>query len=152
MSTEPSSHQLRSLKKSVTKHEQRLELKELRKQRRIERSPLRSDSRQRYNTDPLDGEENDYEENERRRNQRPASSRQQQHFRAANIDQVVVVCSPLRPPFRPRLLDRYLVAASAEALPVVICLNKTDLGIPDEVGRYPSRYRRLASDSCRQVP
>ena len=28
------------------------------------------------------------------------------HVLAANIDQVIVVCSPAQPPFRPRLIDR----------------------------------------------
>jgi hypothetical protein len=50
---------------------------------------------------------------------------------AANIDQVIVVCSPVEPPFRPRLVDRYLVAASRDSLPVIVCLNKADLGVPE---------------------
>ena len=62
---------------------------------------------------------------------------------AANIDQVVIVCSPAEPPFRPRLLDRYLVAASRDGLAAVICLNKTDLGVPDEVEYLLDRYERL---------
>jgi ribosome biogenesis GTPase len=62
---------------------------------------------------------------------------------AANIDQVVVVCSPSAPPFRARLIDRYLVAASLDELPVVICLNKTDLGVPAGVERDLDGYARL---------
>jgi ribosome biogenesis GTPase len=62
---------------------------------------------------------------------------------AANIDQVVVVCSPAEPPFRPRLIDRYLVAASRDSLPASICLNKEDLGVPEAVGWYLSGYARL---------
>jgi len=62
---------------------------------------------------------------------------------AANIDQVIVVCSPAEPPFRPRLVDRYLVAASRDALPAIVCLNKEDLGVPEEVERYLVGYFRL---------
>jgi ribosome biogenesis GTPase len=62
---------------------------------------------------------------------------------AANIDQVVVVCSPVEPPFRARLIDRYLVAASLDELPVVICLNKSDLGLPAGVERNLDGYAQL---------
>lgn len=65
------------------------------------------------------------------------------HVIAANIDQVVVVCSPETPPFRPRLIDRYLVAASLDELQVVICLNKRDLGVPSDVERYLEGYAAL---------
>ena len=65
------------------------------------------------------------------------------HVLAANIDQVVVVCSPAEPPFRPRLIDRYLVAASRDSLPVVICLNKTDLGVTSEVEGWLRGYAAL---------
>ncbi len=62
---------------------------------------------------------------------------------AANIDEVVVVCSPAEPPFRPRLIDRYLVAASRDALPAVVCLNKVDLGVPNDVAAWLRGYAGL---------
>lgn len=62
---------------------------------------------------------------------------------AANIDQVIVVCSPAQPPFRPRLIDRYLVAASRDCLPAMVCLNKEDLGVPDEVAWHLNALSRL---------
>jgi ribosome biogenesis GTPase len=68
---------------------------------------------------------------------------------AANIDQVIVVCSPVAPPFRPRLIDRYLVAASRDALPVVVCLNKVDLVVSDEVEAYLAGYARIGVDALR---
>lgn len=68
---------------------------------------------------------------------------------AANIDQVIVVCSPAEPPFRPRLIDRYLVAASRDGLPVVICLNKTDLGVGEDVAAYLRGYERLGAGVAR---
>jgi ribosome biogenesis GTPase len=52
---------------------------------------------------------------------------------AANIDLVVLVCSPTSPPFRPGLIDRYLTAATLENLPFGLCLNKSDLGVTAEV-------------------
>ncbi|MEX1252965.1 MAG: ribosome small subunit-dependent GTPase A [Dehalococcoidia bacterium] len=68
---------------------------------------------------------------------------------AANIDQVIVVCSPAAPPFRPRLIDRYLVAASRDALPVVVCLNKVDLGVSAAVEAYLAGYAGLGVDALR---
>jgi ribosome biogenesis GTPase len=61
---------------------------------------------------------------------------------AANIDQVVIVCSPAEPPFRPRLLDRYLVAASRDGIRPVICLNKTDLVAERQVEAWLASYER----------
>ena len=67
----------------------------------------------------------------------------ERHVLAANIDQVIVVCSTAEPPFRPRLIDRYLVAASRDSLPAVVCLNKEDLGVADKVEWYLDGYSRL---------
>ena len=66
-----------------------------------------------------------------------------QHIIAANVDQVVVVASASNPTFRPRLIDRYLVAAEYGELEAVVCINKIDL---DPEGVYePSLevYRSL---------
>ena len=71
------------------------------------------------------------------------------HVLAANIDQVVVVCSPAEPPFRPRLIDRYLVAASRDGLAAVICLNKIDLGVPAEVEASLAGYSKLGIEIVR---
>lgn len=71
------------------------------------------------------------------------------HVLAANIDQAIVVCSPVEPPFRPRLIDRYLVAASRDDLPAAICLNKTDLGVPDRVEASLRSYAGLGVDVLR---
>jgi ribosome biogenesis GTPase len=45
---------------------------------------------------------------------------------AANIDQIIIVISPLPEPHA-NLVDRYLVAAEAVSIPPLILLNKTDL-------------------------
>jgi ribosome biogenesis GTPase len=62
---------------------------------------------------------------------------------AANLDLVVLVCSPASPPFRPGLIDRYLTAAALENLPFAICLNKTDLGVTSEIETMLEGYRSL---------
>jgi ribosome biogenesis GTPase len=46
---------------------------------------------------------------------------------AANVDRVLVVASPVLPPFRPGLVDRYLVAASVHGLPAALAVTKCDL-------------------------
>ncbi|MBI5517082.1 MAG: ribosome small subunit-dependent GTPase A [Deltaproteobacteria bacterium] len=51
---------------------------------------------------------------------------------AANVDVVVVVLAVKNPPFHPRLLDRYLVAAGRGGAEAVVCLNKLDLATADE--------------------
>jgi ribosome biogenesis GTPase len=46
---------------------------------------------------------------------------------AANIDRLIVVASLDDPPFRPGLVDRFLVAAEAQGIHPVLVLNKADL-------------------------
>lgn len=50
----------------------------------------------------------------------------------ANPDQVVFVFSIRKPAPSLRKLDRYLVVAEMNELPVIICVNKVDLVEPDE--------------------
>lgn len=50
-----------------------------------------------------------------------------EHVLATNVDQLLIVASFLSPPVRFGLIDRYLVLAEAQDLPVVIALNKNDL-------------------------
>lgn len=52
---------------------------------------------------------------------------------AANLTGLLVVVTPRDPPFRAGLLDRYLVAASAQGLEHRVVLNKIDLPIDAEV-------------------
>jgi ribosome biogenesis GTPase len=46
---------------------------------------------------------------------------------AANLDQVVVVGSALRPDWDPHLVDRFTAVAGANGLPMVLVVNKCDL-------------------------
>ncbi|MAG13189.1 MAG: ribosome small subunit-dependent GTPase A [Spirochaetales bacterium] len=48
---------------------------------------------------------------------------------AANLDVVVCIASPESPPFRPRFIDRIQVTCEIEKLPLVVILNKADLGV-----------------------
>jgi ribosome biogenesis GTPase len=46
---------------------------------------------------------------------------------AANIDLLLIVAPMLDPPFRPGLIDRYLIAAARGGVRPVLCINKADL-------------------------
>ncbi len=52
---------------------------------------------------------------------------------AANLTGIAIVAAARQPPFRPGLLDRYLVAAGVGGLSAVVVLNKIDEGVPEEV-------------------
>lgn len=51
----------------------------------------------------------------------------EEHVLAANIDLVVIVVAAKRPPFHPRLIDRYLVLAQYGGIDAAIAVNKLDL-------------------------
>jgi len=51
----------------------------------------------------------------------------------ANADQLVIVTALADPPPRPRLIDRFLVAAYDAGLEPLLCLTKADLAPPDEL-------------------
>lgn len=80
----------------------------------------------------------------------------------ANPDQVLIVFAAAQPEPHLRMLDRFLVAAEANELPAVICVNKVDLigeeearslfGIYERIGYpviYASAEQRLAIDTLR---
>ncbi|MBC7692262.1 MAG: ribosome small subunit-dependent GTPase A [Methylotenera sp.] len=64
-----------------------------------------------------------------RKNQlvRPAPARATRHVLVSNIDQLVIVTATQNPEFSPGLVDRFLIAASVQGIPAVICINKIDL-------------------------
>jgi ribosome biogenesis GTPase len=55
-----------------------------------------------------------------------------EHVIAANVDIAVIVASTISPPFRARLIDRYLVMCQYGEVEPLICVNKIDLVPPDE--------------------
>ncbi len=70
----------------------------------------------------------------------------------ANADQLVIVTALADPPPRPRLIDRFLVAAYDAGLDPLLCLTKSDLASPDDLlagvraARHRLRGHRAAAD------
>lgn len=62
---------------------------------------------------------------------------------AANIDAVVCITTPDQPEFRPIFVDRVLVQASEQNIPVVIIVNKEDLGISKKVETVVNIWKSL---------
>jgi len=62
---------------------------------------------------------------------------------AANADLAVCISSPSSPPFRPRFIDRLIVAAEVGQLEPVIVLNKADLPCPTETRERLEHYSRM---------
>lgn len=67
----------------------------------------------------------------------------QQQVIVANPDQALVVLSLYNPPLNPFMMDRYLVACAAVALPAIIVVNKMDLLEPGGEHDSLALYRRL---------
>ena len=67
----------------------------------------------------------------------------QEHAICANVDLGVIVASAAEPPFKPRLVDRYLVSVRDGGLEPVLVLNKIDLATDVEVSVALAPYHRL---------
>jgi ribosome biogenesis GTPase len=61
---------------------------------------------------------------------------------AANVDQVIVMFAAIKPEPHPRMLDRFLVIAEANELPVRIVINKIDLVDAAETAAKFAAYER----------
>lgn len=57
----------------------------------------------------------------------PMDRRMDELILAANVDALVVVTTPARPDFNPRMVDRYLALAEIFSIEAIICMNKVDL-------------------------
>lgn len=73
--------------------------------------------------------------------------RQKPQTIAANIDLLLCISSAMNPPFRPRFIDRVLIAAAD--IPVTVVLNKIDLGVDPEVEQRIEDYRRIGIDTVK---
>jgi ribosome biogenesis GTPase len=62
---------------------------------------------------------------------------------AANADLAICVTSPSCPPFRPRFIDRLIVAAETGGITPVVVLSKCDLSCPPDVGQRLAHYERM---------
>ena len=67
---------------------------------------------------------------------------------AANLDLLICVTTPANPPFRPRFIDRVLVQAACGEIPVLIALNKTDLGMPESVRERLHSWQQIGASVC----
>ncbi|AOS83167.1 ribosome small subunit-dependent GTPase A [Chlorobaculum limnaeum] len=84
----------------------------------------------------------------RRREVRRNRSKEKEQVIVANIDQLVLITSFDDPPFNSRLVDRYLVFAESEKLPLLIVVNKIDLDEDGMVEEDLEVYRQLDCDIC----
>lgn len=62
---------------------------------------------------------------------------------AANAQQLMIVTSVDEPPFRPRFIDRLLVAAAWGQMKSAICINKSDLGMNSDIRERIEDFERL---------
>ncbi len=76
--------------------------------------------------------------------------RLRQQVIAANVDILVIVASPVHPPFRPGLVDRFLIAAQQGGVTPLLCINKIDLAEkpPKEVKFYRELGLEIFITSC----
>ena len=65
---------------------------------------------------------------------------------AANIDQLVVISSVLEPPLNTRMIDRFLVAAEKGDFRGIVCINKVDLKMDDEIDGIGKCYTGIGYD------
>lgn len=57
-------------------------------------------------------------------------SRRKQQLIAANVDQLLIIASVVRPSLKPSLIDRYIIAAQKGNLQPIVVINKIDLLSP----------------------
>lgn len=66
-----------------------------------------------------------------------------EHVLVANADILLIVTAIQDPPFRPGLVDRFLVMAQKGGLQPILVLNKTDLGLPSKILEIKACYENL---------
>ncbi|MGA0038727.1 MAG: ribosome small subunit-dependent GTPase A [Pirellulales bacterium] len=71
------------------------------------------------------------------------TSRGKRHVIVANVDQVVIVATAAEPRIKPGLIDRLLVAAEANGIAPIICINKVDLVDPASLVPLAGVYARM---------
>lgn len=69
-----------------------------------------------------------------------------EHVMAANIDCLAIIVSAAEPPYKPGLIDRFLITAEIGGLRPLIVVNKTDLDPPPEIAESMATYRKLGYD------
>ena len=74
----------------------------------------------------------------------------EKHLIAANVDMLLIVAATANPPFRPGLIDRFLITAQLGGVSPVICLNKMDLvnELPEQLHIYRALGIPICTTSC----
>ena len=74
-----------------------------------------------------------------------------QQIIAANVDNLVIVAAAAHPPFRPGLVDRFLIVAQQGGVTPLLCINKMDLveGEPAEISLYRALNMEICFTSCK---
>lgn len=62
---------------------------------------------------------------------------------ACNLDLLLIISSAAEPPFRPRFIDRMLVASEVGGVKPVIVVNKIDLGLADDIRQRCQVFKDL---------
>lgn len=62
---------------------------------------------------------------------------------ASNIDLALCITTPSSPPFRPRFVDRVIAQCEKEEIPILIVINKCDLGLPESIMLRVSAWQSL---------
>lgn len=78
-----------------------------------------------------------------RRSRLARSRDEEEQVTAANIDLAVIIASAVQPRFKPRLVDRYLIAAREGGLDPVLVINKADLLSEREASELLEPYEKL---------
>jgi ribosome biogenesis GTPase len=78
-----------------------------------------------------------------RRSRLARSREDDEQVTAANVDLAVIIASAVQPRFKPRLVDRYLIAAREGGLDPVLVVNKADLLEEKESAQLLEPYGRL---------
>lgn len=76
------------------------------------------------------------------------ASRLKNHLIAANIDQVIITVSVLKPILKPSLIDRYIIASYKGGMEPVVAVNKMDLLEEDSIKKED---REREEDLCRRL-
>jgi ribosome biogenesis GTPase / thiamine phosphate phosphatase len=81
---------------------------------------------------------------------RPGVGRVREQIFAANADQLIIVMSAKSPPFKPGLVDRYMIAAEVGGVKPLLCVNKMDLvnEPPDAIAMYEGIGMPVVLTSC----
>ncbi|MCD7817753.1 MAG: ribosome small subunit-dependent GTPase A [Lachnospiraceae bacterium] len=67
---------------------------------------------------------------------------------AANVDQAMIVFALTSPKPNLNLLDRFLILMNRQDIPVIICLNKTDLADEEQIQELAAVYQNCGCEVC----